>query len=73
MPKIRSILTEYYKEITLSAAQAGATTHTTDGHIEVDVFFITGLEGKRVGGEAEVQGSMCSLEALRSKLDEPGL
>ena len=56
----RSILTDHYKEILLSATQVGATKRTTDGHIEVDGFLITVLEGKRVGGEAELQGSMYS-------------
>ena len=71
--RFRSILAEHYKEISLSTAQVGATTVTTKGHIEVDGFLITILEGSRVGGVAEVKGSMYSREALRSKLKEPGV
>ena len=62
----RSILAEHYEEISLSAG-------TTNGHIDVNGFLITALEGKRVGGEAEVHGSMHFLEALRAKLDKSGL
>ena len=64
----RDILSDHYEEITLSAAHVGATKRTTDGHIEVKGFLITVLEGNRVGGDAELQGSMYSLEALRPKL-----
>ena len=71
--KFRSILATHYKEISLSTAQVGTTTCTTNGHIDVDGFLITVLEGNRVGGEADIQGSMYSREALKSKLKEPGI
>jgi len=71
--EFRSILAEHYKEIELSPGSVGGTTRTTDGHVSIKGLLIVVFEGKRVGGDAEVQGSMFPLTAFRARLEKLGL
>jgi len=71
--EFRSILAKHYNEIVLLPGSVGATTRTTDGHININGLLIVVLEGEKVGGDAEIQGSMYPLTAFRARLEKLGL
>jgi len=71
--EFRRIIAEYYKDIVLSPAHVGGTSRISDGHIDQNGLLLTVLEGKLEHGEAQVQGSMYPLTALREKLERLNL
>jgi len=71
--EFRTILAMHYKDIVLLPAHVGGTAHISDGHFDQNGLLLTVLQGGPENGEAQVQGSMYALTALREKLEKLNL